>query len=444
MRSKRSRVWQILRARWLYLRNLFTESFWFTPSLLLVGAVLLAVGTLVLDRLGAGKWLHDHVLFFTLKQETVRPILATVATAMVTASALVFSLMFVALTLASQQLGPRIISRAMSDSVTRSIFGTFVGTFIYSLIVLGGTNSGSAEIPYCSVTLAFVMVIANFTYLLYFVHHTALSIQADLELAWLAYQLLKSIREAFPERTEEQPDAAAVEPLPVPRDGRALSLPVSGYVGVIGFEALTHLAGENDCRIWLQCQPGDYVIAGAPVAFVDRPSLDAEVLEDIHSAIVLGSRRTAAQDFAFQMRAIVDIGMRALSPALNDFHTANSSLDWISGAVAEIMLRRAPAPVLCDDNGAARVFKVPVPFERVVLLGYQQLFEAMQPHPTVLLHLLYSLTVLAGLAREREHKDVIAAFGGKVEAALARLDLNRPDRARADDRLAMFKEACAR
>lgn len=438
-------IGKILKARWLYARRYFSESFWFTPSLLLLGGVLLAAATLTLDELGTGAWLHANVLRFPLGPETTQRILSTVATGMVTVSSIVFSLIFVALTITAQQLGPRIISRAMSDPANRSVLGIFVSTFVYALIILGAT--GKPEVPslYTSIAVLFVLVLVSFAYLFHFVHHNALSCQADSVLSWLADELRTSIHRNFPERRAGEPfDGGDAEVPSVPDDAMCIRSMASGYIQVVGFDALVRLGSEKRCCIWLHCQPGDYVLRDQVIADISDSgiSLEDEDREEIHAAIVLGPKRTAAQDFAFQMRAIVDIGVRALSPSLNDFHTAISTVDWVSGAVAEILMRRVPGPLLRDEAGELRVVAEVLTFPAILLTAYQQLLEAMQGNLSVTLHLLQSLTRLAALADD-DARYAVRAFGGKVADSIGRLDLNEADRERAEAALARFSEACA-
>ena len=75
---------------------------------------------------------------------------------------------------------------------------------------------------------------------------------------------------------------------------------------------------------------------------------------------MLARQRTIDQDPAFALRMLVDIAIRALSPAVNDPTTAVQALDRIEGLLVELY-RRAPGPVLVLDGDGVPRGRVPAP-----------------------------------------------------------------------------------
>jgi uncharacterized membrane protein len=76
----------------------------------------------------------------------------------------------------------------------------------------------------------------------------------------------------------------------------------------------------------------------------------------LESLVATGIERTIEQDPAFALRIVVDIAIRALSPAVNDPATAVQVLDYIE----QLLQSLAPLPpsssyALCDDEGHVRV-----------------------------------------------------------------------------------------
>ncbi len=51
----------------------------------------------------------------------------------------------------------------------------------------------------------------------------------------------------------------------------------------------------------------------------------------------------ATQDLEFQIKVLVEMALRALSPGINDSFTALAVIDNLSAAVSEIMTRQLPA-----------------------------------------------------------------------------------------------------
>ena len=75
---------------------------------------------------------------------------------------------------------------------------------------------------------------------------------------------------------------------------------------------------------------------------------------------VLARQRTIDQDPAFAIRMLVDIAIRALSPAVNDPTTAVQSLDRIEGMLVELAPRHPGPSFVVDAGGTPRAI-VPAP-----------------------------------------------------------------------------------
>ena len=103
------------------------------------------------------------------------------------------------------------------------------------------------------------------------------------------------------------------------------------------------LAESSGGLIELDCAVGDTVLRGTTIAWVRgaRSPLDKSALM---RAVELAGARTWEQDPKYPIRLLVDIAIRALSPAVNDPTTAVQALDQI-----EDLLRRLGQADL--DNG---------------------------------------------------------------------------------------------
>ena len=416
VRNESSGVWRYLSGRWLYIRNLLITNLVFIPVLFLIGAVVLSLVSISLDRGEMGQWILAQPWFPDLGIESARAFLATVATSVVTVASLVFSLTFIALTIASQQLGPRLISRAMTDRVNQFALGVFVGTFLYALLVLGATdrNSTGVSVPPLSIFLVFAAVSASLVLLVVFVHHTAIAIQADYVLAWQSRTLENAIDQIFP---EDMTPPSFDRPDPLPADSEPITASGAGYIQVVDWRTLMSVAERTGTIIVLECRPGHFVSAGIPLCHVisgTRLSEDDRIT--VRDALVVGPVRTPAEDFEYHLRAIIDVGMRGLSAGINDYHTAMSALDWIGAAISRIMGRSMPPSALCGRAGDPKVFLFPVTFERVLHVGFRQIMDVAHDKTPIIVHLLVVLTSLARLARTAAHRDAIRSLAREVEA----------------------------
>ena len=82
--------------------------------------------------------------------------------------------------------------------------------------------------------------------------------------------------------------------------------------------------------------------------------------QDLRASVAFGSERTLEQDPTFAFRILVDIAIKALSPAINDPTTAVLAIDQLHRLLRLVGLRRLRGEELRDEQGELRViFRTP-------------------------------------------------------------------------------------
>ncbi|WP_338034036.1 DUF2254 family protein [Lichenicola cladoniae] len=127
------------------------------------------------------------------------------------------------------------------------------------------------------------------------------------------------------------PSAASWDGAEVARDQR------QGYLQQLHGDGLANWAAENGTAIRLLVRPGDYVFPGSAIALM-IPFVDGADAA-IRDATALGPQRVSSADLEFAVRQLVEVAVRALSPGINDPHTAMSVLDRLGAALCELMGR---------------------------------------------------------------------------------------------------------
>ena len=95
-----------------------------------------------------------------------------------------------------------------------------------------------------------------------------------------------------------------------------------GYIQAIDAQALLNLARQHDLVIEVLRRPGHFVIVGRPLMRAwPAARVRDEVIRAAADKVVLG-QMTPTQDLEFSIDALVEIGVRALSPGINDPRTA--------------------------------------------------------------------------------------------------------------------------
>ena len=176
-------------------REVLRTNLWVVPSLEVLGAAALFGCTLVLDRAAYRGSFAVPSWVISGSADAARQILTAIAAAVITVVGVVFSIILVTLTLASTQFGPRMLRNFIRDRGTQLTLGTFVATFVYAVLVLVSIGPGphGEFVPHIGVTTTLGLMVADLAILIYFIHHTAVSIQLPLVIAGIARDLAGAI-----------------------------------------------------------------------------------------------------------------------------------------------------------------------------------------------------------------------------------------------------------
>jgi uncharacterized membrane protein len=378
-------------------REALRTNLWLVPMLEVLGAVALYAITHVLDRAAykGSLTLPSWVIFGSA--DPARQILTTLAAAVITVVGVVFSITIVTLTLASTQFGPRMLRNFIRDRGTQFTLGTFVATFVYATLVLISIGPGSgtnAFVPHLSIATAVALVTLSMGVLIYFIHHIATSIQLPQVIASIARDLSRAI-DAESRDTSRYLEMGPSVPELLTRmrdNGGTVPAPASGYLQFIRHDTLVGLATEKGAVIRLLYRPGHFVIGGHPLATVWPPDAAPAVTRALRRAHITGPYRTLAQDLSFAVDQLVEIAIRALSPAVNDTFTALTCIDWLGESLTRVTRQWHPTRVLRDSHGYVRVITAHVSYTRLVERAFEKIRQAGRGMPAVLIRQLEALT----------------------------------------------------
>lgn len=325
-------------------------------------------------------------------------VLGTVAGSMLTLLALVYSVFLVAMTLVSMQYSPRVLAELTGDAISQTALGMLSSTFLYALLVLRAVHGDpDSFVAPLGVAVALVLAVVSIGTLLAFLHHIAQAIQANELIARLASSTRQVIIEEFPEGASEGTEAPPTPFGPAPEGSTPLVLAESGYIQLLDVDGLIELARRHGATVELRRAVGEYVVEGVPVGFVTGPGA-SEVARVASGHFDIGPVRTLQQDVEYGLRRIVDIGLKAISPAVNDPSTGVTCIDNLAAVLAFASTRRDPPREVAA--GAGKIIFARTTFARLVPLAFAQLRQYSQSDMAVSLRLLRALHDLASLTRD--------------------------------------------
>jgi uncharacterized membrane protein len=422
------------------------SSFWFVPSMIVVGSVALAVALIQIDSAGSDRWLAQWPLLFGAGAEGARGMMSTIAGSMITVVGVTFSMILVVLALASSQYTSRILRNFMRSRITQIVLGIFAGIFTYCLIVLRAIRSGDegAFVPNLAVFFGFVMALGGVGALIFFIHYIASSIQASSIIASVAQETIAAIDRLFPPkpkpRSKREEDPPVHHPAPA-RTWQVVMASESGYIQSVDNVALLRLACDRETIVRMERAVGEFVVDQTPLAslaMADPP--DAETVAALQATFSISRHRTVEQDATFGIRQIVDVALKALSPGITDTTTAVMCIDYLTAILGRIASRRTPA---CNryKNGDLRVISKDPTFAILLDESFDQIRGKSGGDAAILLHLLGAFTTIAGLTvdpdRQRELRQQVLWV-----AELAERTIESPhDRTRIDAALTRAREA---
>jgi uncharacterized membrane protein len=330
--------------------------------------------------------------------------------------AVVFATTLVAIQLAASQYSPRTVRIFIRSRVTRLTLGLFLATFVFSLIILVSNRAsvGSAKqfAPVVSVTTLLALTLATVFGFVVYLHSVVRLMRVQYLLEAIAAETRRAIEENFP------PASAYVDVEPPPPDPAPRRLCYAGTAGVItatDLHGLAELCRQKECWLELTVGVGEYLAHGTPVALVHGGDLRDH---DVTRFFLIGGERTFVQDPAFGFRELVDIAIRALSPAVNDPTTGVQAIDRLSDLLGITGNRLDPTGLRVDSSGAVRVKRELRNFDGLLVLSLTEVIRYGADAPQVVRRLRAVLDELeATLPAERQA--TIAGQRGLLEAAVS-------------------------
>jgi uncharacterized membrane protein len=347
-------------------RQYLKGSLWFLP---LLGGISGAVLGL-LEPVLTGEITVPTALEYSAS--TAGALLAAIVGATAALTGFVVTVSVLVVQMATNSFSARYMRLWHRDKILQVLLAMLVGTFTFSFTLLAGVEENS--VPNVGVTATGVLMAADMFLFLFFLDrfvHRLRPVAVAALVATAGRRAFESVvraasRPDAPELVHEPPEIAG-EPTFVVRSRSA------GSIQAIDAARLVRFAQQRRCTLVLNHAAGDFVPGGAAVIHVYGGEAGGDRDEDrLRRTIVLGVERTIEQDPAFAVRIMVDIAIKALSPAVNDPTTAVQVINHLGDLLRRIGATdfRSDPP---KDVGAGRVL-VPVRgWEQYLALGVTEI-----------------------------------------------------------------------
>jgi uncharacterized membrane protein len=191
----------------------------------------------------------------------------------------------------------------------------------------------------------------------------------------------------------------------------------SGYVRFIDTRRLVAFAKHYHVSIRILRRVGHFVPAGVPLMMVSKGKrMPSEGEAELLAAFDLGPTRTLQQDVEFGVLQIVDIALKAISPAVNDPTTAITCIDQLSRILIRFASREPPEELLYDPPGTVRASLGWIHFERMLDAAFEQIRMYSKTDVAVSLRLLRALGDIAASTPDPVFRRILVDHGGRIVA----------------------------
>jgi uncharacterized membrane protein len=405
------------------------------PIILSLFACLIFAVTLAIDFAAFRGAFTLPVWLSVGNADDARALLGAIIGAVSTVLALIFSVSLLVFSAAATQFGPRLMQRFLRDRMMQFTLGVFVATFFHALFTfIAVRQQGALQfVPQLTVITTCAMVVFSFISLVIFNNNIASSIQTNNVLPGILEDLKDAVIQISNSRVQQAKrtneglnipttfwlrEFAELQELSAKNGGAVLSA-ASGFVQVIQYDQLASEALRVKAVISLLFRAGQFVEAGEVIARV-LPARCVDVMAPaVVEAVQLGRHRNLDQDLEFAITQLVEIALRALSPAINDTYTGLYCIDWLGEGIRRLANMPEPNGVWYSEDGEVRLLFTPLQFREVVKTAFDLLRQASTGNPVIKIRLLQTWTKLAPHLSTSRQKHALLEQANAVREAAA-------------------------
>jgi uncharacterized membrane protein len=398
-------------------------SFWFAPLVMSLGAILLAWAMYWVDVHIPNKLLQNISFILNGSVVELRVTLITIATTTLATAGVVFTLLTLPLSTVAAQYGSRLLRVFLGDRITQLVLGMFVGTFVYCISAATSLPPARVQFegPQLTATVGLLLMLATFASLILLVQHISTMLQAPNIAAAAGAELLDVVRAEIPDKVrsgdDHRPSGQEALDTLVEAEGYPVRVRDTGYVQYIDPEYVLTLVRERNLVIHLLGKPGHFVSRGAVVALVwPAGRIDEQLEGQIRQAFQIGNQRAPTQDVEYAVNQLVEMAVRAMSPAINDPFTAMTCLDYVGNGLALFIRQGEKSPHYYDRDGRLRLVLEPVTFDELLSAAFDMLRHASCDNANVLLHMLKVIDTMSQEAKSPEARQKLLRHVSLIQA----------------------------
>lgn len=373
-------------------------SFWYLPTVYGVIAFIFAIMSMLFDRYLARQSFYSNIPnVFLSDMDLAQTILSSLSTSLLTMTTITFSSILVVLTTYLSQFSPRALQNFITDHHTQRVLGIFIGGFIYTIILLLLVRENDTSTLFIVPTFAIFVSIICLGMFVFFIHHVTTWIKVSNLIFHITTKTMNSIHSHYVGENEFQAESPwenwEYEELTTVKPYLLISKK-SGYIEYIEIEKIISQATQDNCIVKIEQDLGNYVDQTSPLFSIwnlDDPSKSHRYL----SLITISNDQEPVQDIKFGLQKLVEIALRAVSPAINDPYTAINSMNHLTKILSLLGQKHLEIPFHYDKHQQLRVIFEKPSFSDYLYECFYQIRHYAKEDVSVMAALLKGLSFIA-------------------------------------------------
>ncbi|TFB21391.1 DUF2254 domain-containing protein [Filobacillus milosensis] len=389
---------------WIQVR----DSFWFLPAIYSIFSLLAVAVISYMDQWVLSAIKNDIPAIFLTEKAVAQTIYGSMVTAILTMTTISFSTIMVVLSTYSTQFSPRTLQDFMKSRVTQHVLSVFSFGFIFSLVnlfLLGKDKSSELFSPFFTILVSIVCL----AFFLLFIHHSSRFLKVNNLIGTIRSSTSNLIQKTFKEKEyHEYCEWSDSDLNQLEKDAaKVIKAKKSGYVQSIQFKSLIDWAQQNDVVLEANIFVGEYIQNGMDLFYYWGKEDDEKVdLDGCLQCVLVGNERVDTQDVEFSIQKLVEIAVRAISPSLNDPHTATNCINRIGSLLIELGSVYEPIRYFADDDENLRIIVEPLTFQEYLYKSFYQIRLYGYHDISVMNSVIEVLYKMAHVHGEKIEKDV--------------------------------------
>lgn len=332
----------------------------FYPTFIGLSFLVISYLTISFDFSEMGKQVKANLLPYTSLKDasTARSIISAITSGIISLTVFSFSMVMIILSQAASQMSNRVLNRLIGNRFQQVVLGIYIGTIVYSLFLLSTIRDidSGIYIPALSTYLLILLTIFDIFLFIYFLHYVTQSIKYEVIIQRVYNETRKRLEDAC---GLARPASKLIELL----GNHYVIANSSGIYEGFDKETLLGLADDEDCLFYTLHTPGTFVLQGQPLLQASKP-----ISEDTHDKAARGLRindsESIEENYAYGLRQLSEVAVKALSPGVSDPGTAIISLRALAQLFA-YRLTHFPDNVVRNKGHQVRIMVQELTYETI-------------------------------------------------------------------------------